>query len=91
MTKKELKSRISKKTNIRKAIISDIVDGVFAIITEELGKGEKVVIQDFGIFTTADTKARTAHNPHTGEEVEVQAHKKVKFKASKALKENINK
>ena len=91
MTKKELQSRISKETNIRKAIVSDIVDGVFAIINEELAKGEKVSIQDFGIFTTVDTKARKAHNPHTGEEVEIQAHKKVKFRPSKSLKENINK
>ena len=91
MTKKELQSRISKETNIRKAIVSDIVDDVFAIITEELAKGEKVSIQDFGIFTAVDTKARTAHNPRSGEEVKVPAHKKVKFKPAKVLKESVNK
>ena len=68
-----------------------MVDGVFAIITEELTQNGKVSINEFGIFTAADVKARTARNPHTGDEIEVPSHKKVKFKAAKTLKEKINK
>ena len=91
MTKNELKSQIAKETRIRKSNVSDVVDGVFAIIAEELAKGEKVTIADFGIFTAADVKPRTARNPITGEAVEVLAHKKAKFKPSKVLNLKINK
>ena len=91
MTKKELKARIAKETSIKKNIVSDVVDGVFAIITEELAQNGKVSINEFGIFTAADVKARTARNPHTGDEIDVPAHKKVKFKAAKVLNEKVNK
>ena len=91
MTKNELKARIAQETSIRKNVVSDVVDGVFALITEELSREGKVSISDFGIFTAADVNARTARNPATGDKIEIPAHKKVKFKASKVLNLKVNK
>ncbi|MGE0742603.1 MAG: HU family DNA-binding protein [Hyphomonadaceae bacterium] len=44
----------------------------------------------FGVFVVAETKARTARNPQTGEEVPVPAGKRARFRPGKALKEALN-
>ena len=90
MTKYQLKARIVSETVIRKSIVSDVVDKVFDIIAEEMNHNRKVSIDNFGVFTTSEVKARTMRNLVNGDSIEIPAHKKVNFKASKALKERIN-
>lgn len=52
--------------------------------------GGKIHIPELGTFTVRDVQARQAHNPKTGEKVQVPKHKRVAFKASKQLREIVN-
>lgn len=65
---------------------SAAVNVVFDRIEAALARGEDVKISGFGTFRRITTKARTGHNPRTGEPVEIPARNKAKFKASSKLK-----
>ncbi len=59
-------------------------------MTEELKKGEKIQLVGFGTFEVAERAARDGRNPQTGEVMPIPASKAPKFKAGKALKDEIN-
>ncbi|MEK7124029.1 MAG: HU family DNA-binding protein [Patescibacteria group bacterium] len=87
MNKAELAEAIVSKLSLEtKKMGYDIVEGVFDIIKEKLGKGEEVAIAGFGAFKVADRKARAGVNPKTGEKIQIAATKVPKFKAGKELK-----
>ena len=55
-----------------------------------LFKKENVEIRDFGTWSVHTQKARNARNPKSGEKIEIQEKKKIRFKMSKKLFEKIN-
>ena len=61
------------------------------VVTDALTSGEKVQVVGFGSFEVKERPARTARNPRTGEEIEIEASKAPVFKAGKALKDSVNK
>ena len=67
-----------------------ILDALEGIILGELAKGEEVAFKTLGKFQVVERAARTGHNPKTGETIDIPAHKAVKFKPSKTLKEAVN-
>lgn len=56
------------------------VTTLFDEIIECLAAGGRVEIRGLGVFTTRPRKARTAHNPRTGETVAVNAKRAVHFR-----------
>lgn len=89
MTKTELINRIYDQCEhlIQKKVIEEIVGGVFFNIEECIKNNEAVTFTGLMNITYPDVAERTAHNPHTGEEVVVPAHKGVKVKVSKVLRD----
>lgn len=67
-----------------------VVEYVFEQIEQAILNGDKVSISGFGSFELVETKARTGRNINTGEEIQIPAKNKPKFKAAKALKEKMN-
>lgn len=73
-----------------KASAKRIVDKALELITKEIAEGGKVEFSDFGVF---DTPVRKEHSYHTsggqfGEHSgTIPAHRVVRFKAYKSLKE----
>ena len=55
-----------------------------------LFKKENVEIRDFGTWSIHTQKARKARNPKSGEKIEIQEKKKIRFKISKKLFKKIN-
>ena len=55
-------------------------------IIDELHNGGEISWPGLVKFSVADVAARTARNPRTGEEIAVEAHKKVKIMALSDLK-----
>jgi nucleoid DNA-binding protein len=74
-----------------KARCEEAVETIFESIVEALKQGKKVSIRNIGIFSIKQKSKSEARNPKTGEKVVVPAHNKVKFTASSAIKEAINK
>ena len=66
-----------------------IVDSLFDLIKDDLGKGIDVMISGFGKWTVKAKKKRRGRNPQTGEDLTIDARKVVTFKASHKLRESI--
>ena len=72
--------------------IETIVNIMFDTIANSLAKHKPVELRDFGRFSVKTIKAKyNARNPKTGEIIYVPEKKKVSFKMSKHLKQQVNK
>jgi DNA-binding protein HU-beta len=87
MTKKELLKAISEKTGITQKEVDAVLDAFVEVTKEALKKEDYVALPDFGKFEVVERAARNGVNPQTKEQIVIPAHKAVKFKASKTLKE----
>ncbi len=65
------------------------VDTVFDTIVKALSKGDDVTVPGFGKFRVARRAARMGRNPMTGEQIQIKASVKPKFRAGKLLKEAV--
>ena len=66
------------------------VEAIFRQISNALENGDRFELRGFGSFEAKPLGARRARNPRTGEPLEVEAKRHVRFKASKLLLEKIN-
>ena len=89
MTKAELIADIAGQAGLSKAETGRIVDAFFKGISSALNDSGKITLTGFGTFTVAERAARTGRNPQTGEPMEIQASRTVKFKPGKGLKDAI--
>lgn len=69
---------------------ADIVDLVFEMMKETLGKGEKIKISGFGNFVLRDKRQRPGRNPQTGDPIKISERRVLTFKASQILKQALN-
>ena len=91
MTKKEFIDLYFEKGEFATKIDAEKKAAAFlAVIEEGLVNGVDVTFLGFGKFEVNERAARTCRNPQTGEEMEVEAKKVVKFKAGKGLSEKVN-
>ena len=67
-----------------------MIDSLLHTIRAHLHHGFKISITDFGAFEAQSKPERTGRHPKTGETITIAAHKAVKFKAGKALKDSVN-
>jgi integration host factor subunit alpha len=69
---------------------AELVELVFEILKETLGKGDKVKISGFGNFVVRHKKARKGRNPQTGKEITISERNVLTFQVSPVLKEMMN-
>src|SRR4051795_891698 len=69
---------------------ADIVDLVFEMMKETLGRGEKIKISGFGNFVLRDKRQRPGRNPQTGDPIRISERRVLTFKASQILKQALN-
>ena len=89
MNKASLVDAVYEKIGGTKVQAEQAVDTVVDSIVASLKKGDEVSIAGLGIFSTKQRAARTARNPRTGEAIQVAAMRVPKFRAAKALKEEV--
>ena len=86
---KELKT---KNPNIKSVDLEKIFDLFLEEIIETLLNKKSIEIRSFGTFFVKEIKEKKqARNPKTGENIYVPKRNKLRFRASKRLKELINK
>ena len=90
MNKAELVAVMAERTEMSKKDAEKALKAFVDIIGEELKKGEKIQLVGFGTFEVSERAAREGRNPQTGEKMTIEASKSPKFKAGKALKDDIN-
>ena len=90
MNKKELVDYISKSANLSKTQADDALRGTLDAITNSLKNNDKVTLVGFGVFSTSRREARTGRNPQNGKAINIPAKTVVKFKAGKAMGDEVN-
>ncbi len=91
MNKTELISAIAAGSGLTKKDAERALNATVEALTNAMVKGDKVQVTGFGIFETRERAARTGRNPITGAAVEIAASRVPSFKASKHLKDAVNK
>src|SRR4051812_29395076 len=91
MTKAEIVQALYAKVGgFSKKESADIVDMVFEMMKETLGRGEKIKISGFGNFVLRDKRQRPGRNPQTGDPIKISERRVLTFKASQILKQALN-
>ncbi len=90
VTKKDLVKTISEKTGLTQVDTGIAIDNLLNVMSKELISGRNIEIRGFGRFKIKERKARKAHNPRTGEPVDVKAGLKPIFQASNDLRKRVN-
>ena len=90
------KTQIIDNLSSKKGLFSDddikrSINTIIKLLSESLAKGDRVEIRNFGTFSTRKRQRRVSRNPKTGTSVLVEAKNHPYFRASKYLKESLNK
>ena len=90
MNKTELVAAIAEKAEISKIDSEKALKAFIDVVSDQLKKGDKVQLVGFGTFEVSERAAREGRNPQTGKTMKIAACKAPKFKAGKALKDEVN-
>ena len=92
MNKSDLVNKISNKSDsFTEDDIEKSVNSILELISKSLSKKQRVEIRNFGTFSTRSREERLSRNPKTGTSVLVEAKNHPYFRASKNLKQSLNK
>jgi len=89
VNKNDLIDAISRHADISKAAAGRALDATMNSIKGSLKKGDIVTLVGFGSFYVGRRTARAGRNPRTGDTIRIQAAKVPKFRAGKALKDEL--
>lgn len=90
-TKYELVQAVyTKLGGFSKKEAADLVDLIFELMKETLGRGENIKISGFGNFVLRDKRERQGRNPQTGDPITISARRVLTFKPSQLLKQALN-
>ncbi|MBC8523869.1 MAG: HU family DNA-binding protein [Chlorobium sp.] len=89
MSKAELVEKIASQAGLTKADAERAVSAFVNVVTAGLKAGDDITLVGFGTFSTGERAARQGRNPQTGETISIAAKKVVKFKAGKALRDEV--
>ena len=91
MTKAEIVQALySKVGGFSRKESAELVDLVFEMMKETLGRGEKIKVSGFGNFVLRDKRQRPGRNPQTGQPIKISERRVLTFKASQILKLALN-
>jgi DNA-binding protein HU-beta len=96
MTKAELIDKVHELASkdakdINKKQTADVVDAVFAALSEAIKAGNRFTYPSFGTFTVKERAARDGRNPRTGDAIKIPASKTVSFKPAPKFKDALGK
>ena len=92
MNKPDLvKSLLLKTNSFSKDDIEKSVNSILQLLSESMSNDLRVEVRNFGTFSTRERRQRLSRNPKTGTAVHVEEKKHPYFRASKNLKQSLNK
>ena len=90
MNKSEMIDAIARHADISKAAAGRALEATVTAIKSSLKKGDMVTLVGFGSFYVGRRNSRAGRNPRTGDAIKIEAAKVPKFRAGKALKDELN-
>ena len=92
MNKSDLISNISNKSDsFSEDDVLKAIDSILNLITQSLANKDRVEVRNFGTFSSRSREERLSRNPKTGTSVLVPVRSHPYFRASKDLKQSLNK
>jgi len=89
ITKKSIVNRIAAKNCLTQVDVQTIVQEFLDQVIDELARGNRLELRDFGVFKIRTCAARTAQNPKTLERVAIPPRKTVTFKLGRLMKQQL--
>ena len=83
--KLDIVNAVVTKTNISRTKAEQAVETVFESLKNALGRGQRIELRRFGVFSVKPRKTGIGRNPRAGEEVNIPPGKAVRFKPGKEL------
>jgi DNA-binding protein HU-beta len=83
--KLDIVNAVVTQTNISRTKAEQAVETVFEALKTALGRGQRIELRRFGVFSVKPRKTGIGRNPRTGEEVSIPPGKAVRFKPGKEL------
>src|ERR1700731_2067586 len=90
VTRAQLSEAVYQEVGLSRNESAELVESVIAEISDALERGEMVKISSFGSFAVRQKGQRVGRNPKTGQEVPISPRRVLVFRASHALKHQIN-
>lgn len=90
MKKSEIIEKISCVMNVDRKSAKEAIFAITDTISKHILKGDRIELRGFGVFGTKKMPERSSRNPKTGEQKNIGEKYKSYFRASKKLKEEIN-
>src|SRR6478736_5577176 len=90
ITRARLSEAVYQEVGLSRNEHAELVESVLAAVSEALERGEMVKISSFGSFAVRRKGQRIGRNPKTGQEVPISPRRVLVFRASHALKNQIN-
>lgn len=89
MNKREISEKIANDLMIKKFEVYHFIDLVIEIMVENLSKGKKIVLSNFGTFKVVKRNNKRVINPNNRQPIIIPAKRIVKFLPSKNLKKTL--
>jgi DNA-binding protein HU-beta len=86
----DLVEKVAQATGMTKAEASRAVEALVQTIIDAAKAGEEVRVTGLGIFDVVTREARPGRNPQTGASIDIPASKALRFRAGKAVKDQLN-
>jgi integration host factor subunit alpha len=90
VTRAQLTEAVYQEVGLSRNESAELVESVISEISDALERGEMVKISSFGSFAVRHKGQRVGRNPKTGQEVPISPRRVLVFRASHALKDQIN-
>jgi DNA-binding protein HU-beta len=83
--KLDIVNAVVTRTSVTRTKAEQAVETVFETLKNALGRGQRIELRRFGVFTVKPRKTGIGRNPRTGQEVNIPPGKAVRFKPGKEL------
>lgn len=90
LNKSALAEQVAERTGLSKKQVDEAISTMLDTMVEALRGGQAVTLPGLGTLSVKDTAAREGVKPGTTEKIQIPAGKKVSFKVSVGLKNELN-
>lgn len=91
LTRQDISEALYRQVGLSKYESAQMLETVLEQISSALIDGKSVKLSSFGTFIPRQKRERIGRNPKTGVSATIDARRVISFKASKLMKERINK
>lgn len=89
VTLKHLAASLAGQQDMPPKQVSLVLGSLVELMVDHLKQGDRLRINGLGVLEVKSRPARMGRNPATGAAIQIQASKKIAFRAAKELKESV--